>query len=406
MSSTGFVANNINYPEPTDLINIFQNQISTGNTPTGYKDSGGNELSDIFAPYNGGAKAPPTSYISNNYSDDLNGVFTYYPFQILSGTQPFLSQVEYSGTYYNTLQFLENSTFSTTAPVNIEQIFMVGGGNSGEVAEIGAVGGIGGNGGGISTTAPLTLNSGVNFSIVIGAGGTINGISPGNFGIGGNTTVSIDSAVYTANGGAGATGGAYTANQDGSAGNTGSECYYTNLYYGGGGGGGGAASGNNNGYNGGNGGLGGGGGGGGGGGAGSSNGGNGGSGGGNGSASGGSGGHGAQSSQGSGNHGFDGTSSQLGGGGGGGGQYNTGGGGYGGYGGSGGTNGGSGGSGGGYFGGSYIAGGGGGGGGGGGYGGGGGGGGYTEQLEGGPTFNIEKPGNGGSGVVILVYSAP
>ena len=420
MSSTGFIANNISYyPVPTDLINIFKNQISTGNTATGFTDSGGNELSDIFAPYNGGAKAPLTNYVSNNYSSDLNGVFTYFPFQIQTGAQPVLSQVDYSGTYYNTLNFSGDCSFTTTAPVNIEQIFMVGGGNSGQATGNGATGGKGGNGGQVvQINSIIELNSGISFSIVVGDGGNNSGVTPGSFGIGGNTIVTItqsgNQTGHTAYGGAGAAGGIFTQYAAGAPGNPGTQFLNTNLYFGGGGGGGGSSYGGvePNGFDGGIGGVGGGGGGGGGGGPGgggggsapsNGNGGNGGNGGGNGSSSGGAGGTGAQESQGAGNNGDPGTASQFGGGGGGGGQFNTGAGGYGGSGGSGGTNGGSGGGGAGPS--DKIAGGGGGGGGGGGYGGGGGGGGY---LHGNGAVDpiYEKPGNGGSGVVILVYNAP
>ena len=410
MSGTGYSVDYINY-SLTELIAIFQNQTSTGNTGTGFVDKNGKDLADIFAPYNGGALAPETYFVSDNYSSDLNGVFTYFPFdiQLSSEGAPTLSTTVYQGVKYNILTFLNNCSFSTTAPVNIEQIFLVGGGNSGEVCEIGPVGGNGGNGGGITIVSNQVYSSGNSFTINVGNGGVVTSdIPPGSYATGGDTTIIINSGLpIKATGGGGAAGGVHNANKQGTKGKHGTINNYNNLYYGGGGGGGGDSSNSSNGYDGGSGGLGGGGGGGGGGGASSSNGGNGGTGGGvSNSLTGGTGGQGAQSSAGSGNHGDDGISSQFGGGGGGGGQQNIGNGGYGGYGGGGGVGGGSGGNGGIYTPGisdPNIAGGGGGGGGGGGYGGGGGGGGFTHR-QGSTSFTIEAPGNGGDGVVILFYN--
>jgi len=307
MSYTGFKANNSNYPTETDLAQIFVHYTSPppSNTPTGFVVNNGNyptetDLAQIFEPYNGGLYAPATGFVSSlNANKDLANVFQYVnsvPFDFSSGSNYSVSYTTIDSVNYGILTLKSGTfTFTTTADVNIVQIFLVGGGGAGgdgslaylekygQALYIFSRGGGGGSGGSVYDVSNEYIGNyakNTSFNVSVGSAATLTrciinnnpaltftasaGVAGSTASGGTDTNAAAGGSNGTAYGSGGNGGVGYTAiytSVNCVSGNPGVQNSYTNYYYGGGGGGGGYGPGEN-GANGGSGGGGGGGGGG------------------------------------------------------------------------------------------------------------------------------------------------
>lgn len=182
----------------------------------------------------------------------------------VSADGPISGGYTYTVDGYRYYKFTSSATFVVTQTVTAQAIMVGGGGGGGRDDYSGGRGAGGGGAGGMVDAQTLSLVSGNNLTIVIGAGGTNAGTSGAPGTNGGNTTVTgltnaiggggggshnastnLDNASSGGSGGGGTngrSGGVGTAGQ-GNQGSAGSQALF--QYGGGGGGGKGAASTNN-----------------------------------------------------------------------------------------------------------------------------------------------------------------
>ena len=240
MSYTGFKANNSNYPTETDLAQIFvPYQSPEGQTfPTGFVVNNDNyptnsDFNQLFEPYNSGFYAPITGFIVNNewyQNQDVANLFQYkysVPFDFSNSPSSNYSGPTYisiNSVTYGIIKFKYGTfNFTTTADVNIVQIFLVGGGGMGGsggkasqktsdigYASIGRIGGGGGGGGGYATVSGV-YESNTSFVISVGKGANLNTYAQSTYCI-------INNIKTTAKGGGNGQSG-YDLGSGGSSGN-------------------------------------------------------------------------------------------------------------------------------------------------------------------------------------------
>jgi hypothetical protein len=224
----------------------------TGATGTGYNyntGSGNQDLKNLFALYTPGTTGSTQTYYSSNYygGQDLNKIFqniNYPPLYQISNQSNIIINFTYENNNYNGIIFQNELGQSGNPPtigsvdINFLQdisanILVVGGGGGGGGGVYTDSGGGGGGGGGIYYIPNLNITTSDQINITVGYGG-LGGLTPTIYPSksgtnGANSSITINTTIYTSEGGGAGVGYGAVKRCGGDGGNGG---------YGGGGGGG------------------------------------------------------------------------------------------------------------------------------------------------------------------------